>query len=672
MAAKYLIIVESPNKVRHIQEFVGPNYKVMASVGHIASINDSGKYKIGVDCDNNFETDWVVSPDKKEIVTNLRKAVKEAEVVFLCSDPDNEGEAIAAHLETFLKIPKKKLRRVVFREITRATVLEGLRHPSTIDYPKAHSAMARAKLDKIMGYRLSPIVLSKEGGKSAGRVQSVALKLVVEREQEITDFKSKEYYEIFLPFIKDGKLYKAQYKGTDAKKVTSLPTSVAANKVVEDCVKSKYIVKDIVSSVRKVKAKPPFITSTLQQECSSKLGYAPKATMGYAQKLFENGYITYMRTDSTRLSSEFIAAAKECIINKYGKEYYSGVKVPKDKDSANVQDAHEAIRCTDVLNTPAHLRELGELSGPELRVYTLIYNRVISSLMSNAEIIDTDVKIKNGVHNFIITGHVTKFAGFRALYSEDEEEDLLPTFTLDEIIQNKELEVIKKKTNPPARYSEASLVKKLEELKIGRPSTYASIVSVVTDTKRGYTVLEGKGVKPTEKGIRVSHFIDKYFGDIINYTYTADLEVNLEKISNNELDDIAFLHTFYDTLKPLLSTAAKATSDRPAPTMTDKICPKCGKNLLIRTGQYGQFYACSGFPKCRYTEKMESLTNANDMVLCPTCKTGHLVERHKSKGKGKGDMFYGCSCYPNCKTIVTVNEYKDLQSKKNQYEEYID
>ena len=358
--AKYLIIVESPNKIRHIKEFVGPNYKVMASVGHIRNINDSGKYKIGVDYDNNFETDWIIDPKKKDVVSELKKAAKEADMVFLASDQDNEGSAIAFHLNEILKLPKKKVCRVFFKEITKQSVLEGLKNPISLDadFPKASAALTRAKLDKLMGYLCSPIVLSKQGGKSAGRVQSVALKLIVDREKEIQAFNSKEYYEIFLPFLKEGNIDKAQYKGTDIKKLTSVPTEKEAKAVVSECPQGNFFVRNITESTRKVKAKLPFITSSLQQECSSKLGYAPKKTMMYAQSLFENGLITYMRTDSTRLSDEFITEAKDVILTKYGKEYYSGVKVSKKK-AANVQDAHEAIRCTDLENTPQYLKDSG-------------------------------------------------------------------------------------------------------------------------------------------------------------------------------------------------------------------------------------------------------------------------------------------------------------------------
>ena len=370
-----------------------------------------------------------------------------------------------------------------------------------------------------------------------------------------------------------------------------------------------------------------------------------------------------MRTDSTRLSGEFIEAAKDLIIKNYGKEYYSGAKVPKKKDD-NVQDAHEAIRCTDLDNTPRHLRETGELIGPEYRVYSLIYNRAVASLMSDAEVIDTNVSIYNNMHKFVIVGHKVKFPGFKILYSDDEEEELLPGFELNEKIFDEELEIIKKKTNPPSRYTEASLIKKLEELKIGRPSTYASMAGVVTDAKRGYSVLDGKSIKPTEKGIRVSEFLDKYFNSVINYNYTAELEQKLDAISNGENNELTVLSEFFNSFKPLLTEARKAPSDRPAPEKTDKVCPKCGKFLVKRKGQYGEFLACSGFPKCRYTEKIVQETDVSKMVLCPVCKTGYLVERHKSKGKGKGSLFYGCSKYPDCKTAVTVEKYEEL--KKNQ------
>lgn len=670
--AKYLIIVESPNKIKHIKEFVGPNYKVMASVGHVIRLNDSGKYKIGVDYDNDFMADWVIDPKKKNIISELKNEVKEAECVFIATDDDNEGNFIAKSLMDFCKIPKKKAKRVIFKEITKASVLQGLSNSTNIDTinDKASAAITRTKLDKLMGYLCSPIVLSKQGGKSAGRVQSVALKIIVDREKEIQAFKSKEYYEIFLPFIKNGNLYKAQYKGTEEKKVNSVATEKEAKEIVSACPSGNFFVKNITESTRKVKTKLPFITSTLQQECSSKLGYSPKKTMMYAQTLFENGLITYMRTDSTRLSDEFIEASKDLIINKFGKEYYSGVKVSKKKQE-NVQDAHEAIRCTDLENTPQYLKDSCELSGPELKVYTLIYNRVIASLMSDAEIIDTNIEIFNNQHKFVITGHKIKFPGFRILYKDDEEEELLPSFKIGEKIFDNELEIIKKKTNPPSRYSEATLIKKLEELKIGRPSTYASMAGVITDEKRGYSIVEGKSIKPTEKGIRVSEFLDKYFNSVINYSYTAELEKKLDDIANGHKTELEVLNEFFNEFKPLLTEARKAPSDRPAPEMTDEVCPNCGKNLVIRKGTYGEFLACSGFPKCRYTAKISNTQQNENDVKCPVCHSGKMIERKKSKGKGKGSIFYGCSNFPTCKTAITVEKYEELklnQSNLNNYD----
>jgi len=664
--SKYLIIVESPNKVKHIQEFVGRDYKVMASFGHIREINDSGKYKIGVDYDNNFETDWIISAKKKEVVSELKKAAKEAEVVYLASDDDNEGEAIAWHLREVLKLPAKKVKRAVFKEITKSSVLEGLKNAGDLNVNKALSALCRAKLDKIMGYRISTILLIKTGGKSGGRVQSVALKIVCDREKEINAFVSKEYYEIYLPLLKDGGTYRAQYKGTDAKKLTSVPTEKDAIKVVSECIPGNYVVSNVLSKDRKVTAKPPFITSSLQQECSSKLGYSPKATMQYAQSLFENGYITYLRTDSTRMSDEFISSAKDYIIGNFGEQYYSGVKVSKKKKGTaeNVQDAHEAIRCTDVTKTPEFLKQTGELYGPELRVYALIYNRCVSSLMADSIIVDTNIEIKNGNHNFVLTGHKIKFDGFQLLYiADDEEKNIVPSFLVGEKIQDRELEVIKKKTNPPSRYTEASLIKKLEELKIGRPSTYASMAGVVTDEKRGYTVVEGKTIRAIDKGLHVNEFTEDHFDAVINYTYTAELEEKLDKIATGELTDIQVLSDFWAEFKPLLTEASKADSQKPKAVLSEKLCPKCGKQLAIRHGAYGDFYGCSGFPRCRYIEKIVKEESEEDTLTCPVCKIGKLVKKVALKGKSKGKAFYACNRYPDCKTAYSEADFKKLKEQ---------
>lgn len=673
--AKNLIIVESPNKVRHIQEFVGSSYKVMASVGHIRKINDSGKYKIGVDYDDDFKTDWVVDTKKKDIVSELKKAVKDADIVYLASDDDNEGEAIAWHLREVLKIPKSKLKRAVFKEITKPSVLEGLKNAGDINEPKANAAMARAKWDKIMGFRLSPTVMVKVGGKSAGRVQSVALRLICDREKEIQAFQSKEYYEIFLPFVKDGTEYRAQYKGTADKKETTITDLDHLNDIRARHTGNQYRIIDIRNEDRAVKAKLPFITSSLQQECSNRFGYSPKKTMEYAQSLFENGYITYLRTDSTRLSDEFILAAKDYIVDHYGKDYYSGVKVSKKKKE-NVQDAHEAIRCTDVTKTPRYMRDYGLLSGSELKVYTLIYNRCVASLMADSIIDDTFITLVEGDEPelFVLTGHQTKFPGFSIVYSDDDadHDTITTTFKVGEIVKNTDgLEYVKKKTNPPSRYSEASLIKKLDELKIGRPSTYASMVGVITDTKRGYTEIEGKTIKPTEKGMRVNDFLEKYFNPVINYSYTAELEEKLDAVSRGDKNDLELLHEFYDLLKPLLTIANKAESEKPKPTLSGKTCPKCGKPLAIRKGPYGEFLGCTGFPRCRHMEKIMAEQD-EELVLCPNCHKGHLVQRKATTGKSKGKIFYGCSDYPACKTAVTKEKYEELALLQKSSPDFVD
>ena len=661
---KKLIIVESPNKVRHIQEFVGRDYIVMASVGHIRQINDSGKYKIGVDYDNDFKTDWVVSPKKKEVVSDLKKAAKEADVVYLASDDDNEGEAIAWHLKEVLKVPASKIKRAVFREITKPSVLAGLEAANYIDENKASSALTRAKWDKIIGYRLSPILLTKCGGKSGGRVQSVALLLVGDREEEIQAFKSEDFYEIYLTLSKDSGSYRSQYKGTDDKKITQFNNIEEAEQVLAECTPGNYYVRSIESKNRTVSANLPFITSSLQQECGTKLGYSPKKTMEYAQNLFHNGLITYMRTDSTRLSDEFISTARDFIINNYGKDFYYGVKISKKKKGTteNVQDAHEAIRCTDVSKTPSSMKDSGELAGPELRVYTLIWNRCVASLMSNAIVEDTNVNIYNGKHKFLLTGHRAIFPGFRLVYGEDDR-DIIPAFNIDEHIIDLSLDNIKKSTKPPAPYNEVSIVKKLEELKIGRPSTYAGIVDVITDTKRGYTKVENKTIRPTEKGMLVYKFLKENFNPIINYKYTAELEAKLDQVSNGEINSLELLHALYNDLVPVLRNALKADSMKPKAVLTDTLCPKCGKPLAIRKGPYGDFLGCSGFPRCHYIEKKETLKKQEitDFIPCPSCKTGHMIMRIATKGRSKGKEFYACSNYPSCKTAMTVENYEKLK-----------
>ena len=489
-----LMIVESPNKVKTISQFINNDIKVVASIGHITKISDSGKYNLGIDVDGNFDIDFKIDDNKKDVVKQLKELSSRSDVIYIATDADREGEAIAYHLKNILKIPKSKLKRITFHEITKKAVLEAIDHPGKLDDNLADAALARASLDKIVGYRLSPIARNKVGCRSVGRCQSPALKLIVEREEEINNFIPKTYYEIWLPFIKDKKEYKAQYKGLikDKKNKPTIEDKEFAEKVVSDCKGYPYVVHDIQSNDRKVSPKPPFTTSTFQQEVSSKLGYSVKTAMTYAQHLFEGiniggqhvALVTYLRTDSTEMDPEFKETLKTFIKENYGQEYLSG-DTKKAKKSKNAQDGHECFRVIDLTMTPERLSSY-IADQQMIKVYTLIYNRTVASMMSEAVITDVDFIIKNGVYKFVYSEHSIKFPGFYKVY--DLEEDIVQGLDIcvSEKLDAKDLELKEKKTSPPKRYSEATLVKKLEDLGIGRPSTFATIIGTLLDPTRGY------------------------------------------------------------------------------------------------------------------------------------------------------------------------------------------
>ena len=602
-----------PNKVRTISQFLPPNIKVKASVGHIAKIKDSGLYNLGIDVKGNFDIDFVIDDKKKETVKELKELVSRADIVYVATDPDREGEAIAYHLKNFLNIPAKKFKRVTYHEVTKKAVLEAIDHPGKLDENLADAALARASLDKIVGYRLSPIARNKVGCRSVGRCQSPALKLIVEREEEINNFIPKTYYEIWLPFIKDKKEYKAQYKGLikDKKNKPTIEDKEFAEKVVSDCKGYPYVVHDIQSNDRKVSPKPPFTTSTFQQEVSSKLGYSVKTAMTYAQHLFEGiniggqhvALVTYLRTDSTEMDPEFKETLKTFIKENYGKEYLSG-DTKKAKKSKNAQDGHECFRVIDLTMTPERLSSY-IADQQMIKVYTLIYNRTVASMMSEAIITDVDFIIKNGVYKFVYSEHSIKFPGFYKVY--DLEEDIVQGLDIcvSEKLDAKDLELKEKKTSPPKRYSEATLVKKLEDLGIGRPSTFATIIGTLLDPTRGYCEEQGKALAPTEKGIKLSHFLDQAFPDIVNYDYSAKMEESLDKISKGDLGRVDYLKDFYYDLENQIKSSRGVEGEKEkAEEVEGKVCPQCGRTLVKRHGRFGDFLACPGWPKCRYTEKI--------------------------------------------------------------------
>lgn len=686
---KILLICESPNKTKTLKEFLPSNYIVMASVGHITKIQDSGLYNMGIDVANDFKPDIVVDPNKKDVVKRLKEQVKLVDRVVLASDEDREGEYIAKNLKDVLYLSEGKYSRVTFHEITEKVVLEALKNPRKIDMNLAAAAESRSILDKIVGFRVSPITMQKVNARSAGRVQSAALRILVDRELEIQNFIPKVYYELFLHFDKDNKEYTAQYKGTDAKKTVSLDSEDVATKVIKDCVPGNYFLKKIETKERSLKSKEPFTTSTLQQECSNKLGLAPKRAMEYAQKLFEGielsgkhvSIITYIRTDSTSINEEFKETLETWVKDKYGNKYFSPVK--KGKKSKNAQEGHECIRPVDLTITPENLSGLID-DSMMVKVYKLIYNRTLAAAMTDCIMEDTEYSIYNGKHRFALSSHKIKFDGFKAAYNYSEEDDdsleAFPSFVMDEKINDKKLETIKKETSPSSRYSEANLIKKMEELGIGRPSTYASTIAILKDDSRGYTEMSGKTLVPTEKGIRLISFLNKAFPDIFNYAYTADLENQLDIIADGKLDKLTFLDTFYKKLTTEISAAATMDSEKAPVELVGRKCPNCNSDLVYRTGRYGKFIACSSYgagrSKCTYTEKINAQTPANENkpavqntgIKCPKCGSD-IVIRTNSK---TNQQFYACSGFPKCKNIISPDDFKKLVDKQSTPDLYRD
>ena len=640
--AKNLVIVESPAKSKTIEKYLGSDFKVLSSKGHIRDLTTTGKYGLGVDVDNNFTPSYAFINGKKKLVDELKREVKTSEKVYLATDPDREGEAISWHLKEALGIGEDDYERVLFHEITHDKVIDAFKEPRKIDYNLVKSQETRRILDRIIGFRLSKLMQSKTGGTSAGRVQSVALKLIVDREREIEAFKKEEYWTISALFSDfDAELF--QYK----KKKIEIKSETEADEIISKLDK-EYNLENIDEKVKAKKSKVPFITSTLQQDASTKLGFPAKKTMQIAQKLYEGidigtetvGLITYMRTDSIRLSDEFIGSGKHFIEEHFGKEYVGVQK--KAKKTENVQDAHEAIRPTSVLRTPNSLKQY--LSTDELKLYSIIYYRALASIMADAKVNQTTVVFNNNDYLFKTTGQVLVFDGYLKIYKEYEtsEDKILPKFSEKIYIAN---DVEKKQhfTNPPSRYTEAKLIQEMEKLGIGRPSTYATIISNIRD--RGYVNLEDKKFVPTPVGFEVTDKLQEFFSDIINVEYTANMENDLDEIAEAKEDNIRVLTDFYNKFEPILAKAFGEMEKKPAVATGEK-CPECGNELVIRTGKFGEFTACSNYPNCKYVKKQER--EVKEIMDCPICKKGKIVEKITKKGK----LFYGCNNYPECKVAT--------------------
>lgn len=650
---KNLVIVESPSKSKTIEKYLGSDYVVTSSKGHIRDLATTGKGGLGVDIEDNFKPNYVINKDKKDVVKDLKKCVKEADYVYLATDPDREGEAISWHLADELGLDTTLTNRVVFNEVTHDAVIAALKNPRQIDQNLVKSQETRRVLDRIIGFKLSKLLQKKIKSKSAGRVQSVALRLICEREKEIEDFIPEEYWKIKASFEKDDIAFEAELAKFQNKKI-ELKNAEETNHVFESLNK-EFIVSDVKKTQKKRSSKPPFITSTLQQEASSKLNFKAKRTMMIAQKLYEGidigeetvGLITYMRTDSIRLSDAFINEAKPYIEEKYGKDYVGTVKVSKKTE--NVQDAHEGIRPTSVMRTPESLKEY--LKPEEYKLYALIYARAVASLMAPAKLNSTTLSLDNNGYEFKASGSVIHFDGYLRVYGayEKQSDEILPVVNTQEKLMSKDIQKSQHFTKPPARYTEAKLIKELEELGIGRPSTYASIIDTIVT--RRYVEMIDKAFKPTESGLLTNEKLVQFFESIINVEYTAQMEKELDEIAEGEDDYVHALTTFEDKFEPLLENAYE-NMEQIQPEKTGEICPECGGDLVIRKGKYGDFVACSNYPNCKYVKKEpEDIQYTGED--CPKCGSKMIYK------KGRFGQFEACSNYPECKYIK--NEKKKAE-----------
>jgi DNA topoisomerase I len=647
--ADYLVIVESPAKAKTIERYLGKKYKVKASIGHV---RDLPRSQMGIDTENNYEPKYITIRGKGPVLQELKTAAKKAKKIYLAADPDREGEAIAWHLANALNIDIHSDCRVVFNEITKEAILESFKHPRPINMDLVDAQQARRILDRLVGYNISPILWKKvKKGLSAGRVQSVSLRLIIDREHEIKNFEPEEYWSIDASFEKGKKQFEAFYYG-DGKEKVKLTNEEQVTNILKNVKGSDFEVMNVVKKERKRNAAPAFTTSSLQQEAARKLNFRAKKTMMLAQQLYEGielskkegavGLITYMRTDSTRISDSAKAEAVSYIEGKYGKDFIAQEQ-KQVKAKANAQDAHEAIRPTSAMRTPDELKAV--LSRDQLRLYRLIWERFIASQMAPAILDTVTVDLQNNDVLFRANGSQVKFAGFMKLYIEgtddqtEETNKLLPEMAIGDKVTSLEIEPKQHFTQPPPRYSEARLVKTLEELGIGRPSTYAPTLDTIQ--KRGYVQLDAKRFVPTELGEIVHQATLEFFPEIINIEFTAQMEHNLDEIEEGITQWVNVIDEFYKDFEPRVKYADEAMEkieikDEPA----GEDCEKCGAPMVFKLGRYGKFMACSNFPDCRNTKAIVKPID----VKCPTCNEGEIVER-KSKTKR---IFYGCNRYPEC------------------------
>ena len=645
-----LFIIESPGKIHTLQKILGPEFTVLPTIGHMRIINDSGAYNIGIDCRNNFKIDYAYDRSKKDSIRKIKDAAKNAEVIYLCSDADKEGHLIAEEIADLLKQYKSKFIRTTFNEITEKAVKEAIKNPTGFNKNMAYAAEARGCIDKIMGYRCSNISLSKLGAPSVGRVQSALLKLLAEKENSIKKFKPITYYDVFSDMKKGRMSFTSKLFQISDKKVEKIQDKKIADNVVISCQDGEFIVSDIKEKIKEIEPKLPLTTASMQQLASNVLGFSPARTQKSAQKLYELGMCTYIRSDSHRFSDEFISSAKDFIEKKYGKEYYRGLKLPAEKNK-NVQDGHEAIRPTDVKKTPDKV--VTEISGDELKLYKLIYNYSIASLFVPAKVKDTDVIFSNGEFKFKLSGRQITYESFLSIIDDLDGVSKIPEFKKGEIIFSKNVYIETKETQPPQRYSESGLVKLMESSGIGRPSTFSPTIEILK--KREYIKIEKKAVHVTEMGMKLSKMLSENFKGIFDAEYTSKMEENLDKIAQGEITELSFLNEFWNEFEPIVLKAAREINkDKPKPESVGRKCPDCGKDLVYREGKNGRFVACSNFPRCKHTESVEK-KEIGPKIQCPECGDGLMVLR-KSK---KGSMFYGCNRWPACNKTLTEDAMKE-------------
>ena len=639
---KKLVIVESPSKAKTIGKFLGSSYKVIASVGHV---RDLPKSKLGIDIEDNFEPQYISIRGKGDIIKELKKEAKKASKVYLATDPDREGEAISWHLAYLLGIDPAEECRIEFNEITKSTIREAIKHPRAIDQNLVDAQQARRVLDRLVGYEISPILWRKvKRGLSAGRVQSAALKIICDREKEIRAFVPEEYWTVTADFRKQ-KVFRAKLTKKDGKELT-IHNAEEKDRVMGELEKSSYTITKIEKSERQYRPKPPFTTSSLQQDASNRLNFNTRRTMQIAQALYEGvnvrgrgtvGLITYLRTDSVRVSAEARAAAKTFILDSFGEEYYSDNKYGNKKKA--IQDSHEAIRPADVTLTPEEIRD--SLTPEQFKLYQLIWQRFMASQMSPSRIHNVQAAITNGAYTFSASGSRMLFDGFRKVYADkpgEEKDKMLPELEEGEQLTPKKVDAEQNFSKPKARYSEAELIKELESRNIGRPSTYAPIVTTLTG--RHYVKREKKSLVPTELGEIVDDLMEQYFKDIVDSRFTAEMEDKLDDIEATGSPWKKVISEFYT---PFEKELEKAEHDIPKVELEDRpsgeICEVCGRPMVIKSGRFGDFLACSGYPECTNTRPLVKKTG----VKCPLCGKD-IVERRSRKGR----IFYGCSGYPEC------------------------